>query len=610
MDVPCIAPFHERWSEPPCNREVMGDVPEDIISLHRALLADEEGTVRKDWGGKLSVALSYPNVYRLGMSNLGFQIVYRLLNKRSEVVAERVFLPEGREMSLHLRSGKPLLSLESQHQMQDFDVVAFSLSFENDYPNLLKMLHLARIPIFATERSHSHPLVMAGGITTFLNPEPLAPFVDFFLLGEAEASLNKFLEQCIDLSASTRERGELLKALARNVPSLYVPSLYRTEHKEDGTLGAFVPVHSGIPERVPVACSRGQDRISQEVPVSAITTPRTEFGDRVLIELGRGCGRSCRFCAAGYAYRPPRTHGEPELKAAIDGALARCGQVGLLSAAVSDVPGIENLTAGVVDRGARFSVSSLRAETLSETLLGHLKQAGQRTVAIAPEAGSERLRRVINKHLPTNQITSAARLISKVGDFSLRLYFLMGLPTETRDDISAIVDLVKRIKHHMVKEAAARGTIGRIKLSVNCFVPKPFTPFQWFPMEDVSSLREKQRWLKRALGKEGGVVVNVDVPKWAYIQALLSLGDRRVGAILARAHSMEGDWGKALRHSEVNPDFFVHRPKGLDELLPWDFIDHGISKAYLQSEYRLALEGKESDICNVGECLRCGVCPS
>jgi radical SAM superfamily enzyme YgiQ (UPF0313 family) len=585
----------------------MGDVSEDMISLYRSVLAEEKGAVQKEWGGRFSVALLYPNVYRLGMSNLGFQIVYHLLNQRSDVVAERVFLPEGSELSLHLRSGRPLLSLESQSQVGDFDLVAFSLSFENDYPNMLQMLQLAKIPIFATERSAYHPWIMAGGIATFLNPEPLAPFVDFFLLGEGEPVLNDLMDQLTDLGDSASDRDEILQILAKSVPSFYAPSLYHQEYDQDGTIRSFEPLHPGIPGQIRVARAEPQD---SAVPVSAITTPRTEFGERVLIELGRGCGRSCRFCAAGYAYRPPRPHKEEQLSQAVAGALKRCSRVGLLGAAVSDVPGIENLTAMIVEQGASFSVSSLRADSLTEPLLNHLKQAGQRTVTIAPEAGSERLRKVINKHLSTRQITSAARLISKVGNFSLRLYFLIGLPTETGEDIAAIVDLVKKIKHYMVKEAAPRGRIGRIKLSMSCFIPKPVTPFQWFPMEPVPSLRSKQRRIRKILKREGGVDVNADVAKWAYIQALLSLGDRRVGSILAKNHRMNGDWTRALRYSEVNPDFFVHRPKGLDELLPWDFIDHGISKAYLRREYRSALEEKESDICSVGDCFRCGVCVS
>jgi radical SAM superfamily enzyme YgiQ (UPF0313 family) len=275
---------------------------------------------------------------------------------------------------------------------------------------------------------------------------------------------------------------------------------------------------------------------------------------------------------------------------------------------VLDTPGIKDIFRDINEKGGKFSVSSLRADLLTEEILEQLKKTGMKSLAIAPEAGSERLRRVINKHLSNDQITNAVTLTARASDFSLKLYFLIGLPTETKDDVDEIYDLVKVIKHHMVKESRDRGRIGRIRLSVNCFVPKAFTPFQWFPMEEVAGLKKKQKWLKKTVEKEGGVSVTFDVPKWAYIQTLLSVGDRRVAPILMLVHKYQGDWSMAFRHSEINPDFFVLRPKGLDEILPWDFIDHGIRKEYLIKEYMLALKEKESEICRVGECDRCGVC--
>jgi len=575
----------------------------DIISLYRARLAQEKGTVRKDRGGKVSVALVYPNYYRLGMSNLGFQLVYHLFNKRFDVVAERVFLPEGQEMSLYLQSGKPLLSLESQTPLRNFDLVAFSLSFENDYLNILKILELGKIPLLSKERPDHCPFVMAGGITTFLNPEPLAPFVDFFLLGEAEGNLNEFLDHFLECSPNSASRKEVVETLSRNINSLYVPSLYHARYHDDGTFKSLRPKESWIPEKIKVSRSMGE-----EVPTSAIITRNTELADRVLVELGRGCERSCRFCAAGYAYRPPRFRDKSDLQASIEKAMEMRNQVGLLAAAVSDVPGIEDLTSLIVEKGCGFSISSLRTDNLTRRFLDHLKQAGQKTLTIAPEAGSERLRKVINKHLTEDQIIGAAKLISGSEDFAIRLYFLVGLPTETWNDMTELADLVKKIKHHMVLESASRGSIGQLRLSINCFVPKPFTPFQWFPMEQLTSLRDKQKWLKKTLRKEGGLKVNFDVPRWAYVQALLSMGDRRVSAILLKAHELGGNWSKAFRISDVNPDFFVYRPKDLDETLPWDFIDHGIQKKHLAREYKLALEAEESDICRVGKCYRCGVC--
>jgi radical SAM family uncharacterized protein len=577
-----------------------------IVSLYRQILAAERGFIKKEWGGKkLSVAFAYPNTYRVGMSNLGFQIVYGLLNRRPDVVAERVFLPEGQEMSLYLQSGRPLLSLESQRPVHDFDLLAFSLSFENDYPNILHMLELSGVALERTERLEESPFVMGGGITTFLNPEPIAPFFDFFLLGEAETNLSAFIDLFIALKAQGYRREAFLKHLATGMGSLYVPSLYRPEYHEDGTIRSFQPVCEEVPEKIAASVLR---KLGAEAPASVIVAPDTEFNDRVLIEIGRGCGHACRFCAAGYVYRPPRTYREEAIRSQVEKAMSTGRRVGLLSAAVSDIPGIENITGTIVKSGGDFSVSSLRAETITSGLLKDMRASGQRTIAIAPEAGSERLRRIINKHLSEEQILEAASLISTTYPFNLRLYFLIGLPTETQEDIAGIPALVKKIKHMMVKTSSRRGRIGQIRLSVNCFIPKPFTPFQWFPLEEVNTLREKQRWLKKALVKQGGIQVHFDLPKWAYVQALLSNGDRRVAPIILETHRTRGNWKKAIRSSKMNPDFFVYREKNLDEMLPWDFVDHGLSKKHLAREYSLAIQGRQSEGCRIGECHRCGIC--
>ena len=551
------------------------------------------------------MALAYPNLYRIGMSNLGFQVVYELLNRRQDVAAERFFLPHVEAVSPAVESGKGLLSIESLSPLHTFDLVAFSLSFENDYPNILKMLQLGKIPLLSEERNDFHPLILAGGINTFLNPEPLAPFFDFFLLGEAEVVLQSFMDRFRELKGSGAGRQERISVLAQTCTSLYAPCLYNVEYDRDGLILSRRALAPFVPETVAVARC-----IKEPLPVrrSTVLTPDTEFGDKVLVELARGCGRSCRFCAAGYVYRPPRFHPEQALFPVIEEALDKGRPLGLMSACVSDVPGIEQLTGLILERGGRYSVSSLRADSLTPAMAAHLRQAGQRSIAIAPEAGSERMRRVINKHLSREQIIDAVRTIAKAGDFSLRLYFLIGLPTETREDVEEIVTLVKAVKHHMVKESAPRGRIRQIKLSVNCFIPKPFTPFQWFPLEDAVSLKEKQKWLKKALSRVGGVKASFDVPKWAYVQALLALGDRRVASLLLAAHEEGGDWKRAFRQKDLNPDFYVYRPKGLDEILPWDFVDHGIRKEHLIREYKLALKAKESEPCRVGECTRCGVC--
>ena len=566
-------------------------------------LADEAGTIIKDWGGKVPMVLAYPNRYFLGMSNLGFQTVYHLLNRMPNVVCERMFLPESEDMAA-ASSGTGPLSVETQRPLADFRIVAFSVAFENDYANLVHLLQLGKLNLHSSRRHQHEPLVVAGGVATFLNPEPIAPFIDVFLLGEAESLLDEFINTWQELQQNSASREEQLAYLAKRVSGAYVPSLFRVEDDGLGRLTSFEPLID-IPKKIPVRAAA----IEGEGPVaSLISTPHTEFANTILVEIGRGCGRGCRFCAAGFVYRPVRYQpGHEVVRKVLAGALPE-NKIGLLSSAVSDHPDIDAICLQLRQAGARLSVSSLRADTITPSMLEALYESGLQTVAIAPEAGSERLRQAINKNLTEEQILEAVTAVIGAGILNLRFYFMLGLPTETQEDAAAIVQLVKRIKHQQLVVGRGQKRLGTLTLSLHSFVPKPFTPFQWVPFCDLSLLKNRIKRIKRALGAVANVRVHADVPRWAYIQALLSRGDRRLAPLLETVIKHRGNWPKAIKTVNVNPDFYVYRERDKAELLPWDFIDHGVDKDYLWHEYQAALAGETTPPCEPDSCQRCGVC--
>jgi radical SAM superfamily enzyme YgiQ (UPF0313 family) len=564
-------------------------------SPRTALLSAETGTIKKDWRGKISVALTYPNTYHVGMSNLGFQTVYRQINGLDNVVCERAFLPEGAE-----RAHRRLRSLESGRRLADFDIIAFSISFENDYPNLLTILALAGLPLLSSERHTPHALIIAGGATSLLNPEPIALFVDCFLIGEAEPILPRFFE----VYEKHSQREVILEALAKEVPGAYVPAFYQVTYESDGTLAAFRP-KGDFPAKVKRVIAKD---LSLWDTCTTVLTPHTTFDDTYLIEAARGCPHGCRFCAAGFVYRPPRFRTTGQLENALDQAAGRARGVGLMAAAVSDVPGLESLCRRAIAHDLQLSFSSFRANLLTSSFLDVLKQARIKTATIAPDAGSERMRRVINKGISEEDILRAAEWLVGAGIPNLKVYFMIGLPGETMLDVEAIVALCKRIKHRFLKASRAMSRLGQIIVSMSSFVPKPFTPFQWVPLEELKSLKAKIKHVKDGLRRVANVRVHADLPKWAYIQALLSRGDRRTAELLVGVHKNNGNWAKTLKGSIINPDFYVYRERSLDEILPWDFIDHGINKAFLIEEYHKALREETSPPCHVGQCKACGVC--
>ncbi|MFZ7125953.1 MAG: radical SAM protein [Desulfobacterales bacterium] len=553
--------------------------------------ADESGAIRKSWRNRLRVALGYPNRYAVGMSSLGFQAVYGLLNAREEVVCERFFLPA---------PGSPVRTVESGRPISDFDIVAFSVSFENDYVHLVRLLKEAGLPLPAEERGSPHPLVMAGGVACFLNPEPIAPFLDCVLIGEAEAVLPGFL----DRYDPREDRRTLLRALAREVEGVYVPSFYRIAYASDGTLASITP-DGGVPERVRRARVGSLDEVSTR---TVVLTEQTSFSGTALIEVSRGCPHGCRFCSAGFVYRPPRFRPVERLEAEIRDELTRTDRIGLVGAAISDLPGVGGLCARLEGDGVRISFSSLRADALTPELIHALRQNRTKTATIAPEAGSERMRRVINKGVTEEDVMNAAVHLVEGGIPNLKLYFIVGLPTETDDDVDAVVDLVARVRAGFLEASRPRKRIGTLTVSVTPFIPKPFTPFQWAPMEPEAQLRRKLAGLRQRLARMPNVRFQSEAVRESVVQALLSRGDRRLAESIALQASSGESWSRYLKRSALGSALITQRRREPAEILPWDLIDIGVSKAFLWKEYQRALTAKTTAPCPMHACRICGVC--
>jgi len=547
----------------------------------QALLAEEQGTVIKDWGGKISVALVYPNTYAVGMSNLGFQTIYRHLNAMPDVVCERVFMPEPADLDEMQRAQMTPFSLESLRPLTEFHLVGFSVTYEGDYVNVLRLLGMAGIPLRAAARRPHDPLVLMGGVCAFSNPEPIAPFMDFVVVGEGEELV---VELIAAYRAGYRDRTGLLASLA-GLEGVYVPERYDVAYAVDGTV-ADVVARDGAPA---VVAKRRLRNVNAFETIAAVKTSQAEYGHMALLEVGKGCGRGCRFCLEGQVYRPVRHRSVDALRETVE-RMAASGErrIGLVGACVSDYPWLGDLLKIVEDNGMELSISSLRADSLSEGLVAALARGGHRTLTMAPEAGTERLRRSIRKSISDDQLMTACDLVRAHGIPNLKTYFMIGQPTETDEDVEAIPDLARRMLERLRVLDAKGHPFGRLTLSISSFVPKPWTPFQWAPFAGADALSKKLETIKRGVRSLSNVRVLHENPREAALQALLARGDRRVADFLEAAARQGGEWRRALREWDGDADFHTTRPRALDERLPWDHFEVGVKKAGLAREWERA----------------------
>ena len=570
----------------------------DLIDRLQELYKDEDSRVTVNPHAGQKVAIVYPNTYFVGMSNLGLHIIYEEINLRNDSVCERIFLPEKKELEAYDKTKTPLMSVETQRPMHQFDVVAFDVTFEMDYFHIPLMLRHGRVPIMGKDSTDFDPIVIAGGPCATFNPEPFADFIDAFIIGEGEGIVSRVLDIIRDGKMEGLDRHAILRQLA-NISGVYVPSLYVPIYSDDGEFKGY-----HIAEGAPKTIKRHFEMLTSGGE-TVVATNYTEFGAMYIIEVARGCGRHCRFCMAGYCFRVPRVRPLEILKEGVDRAEKLGKKVGLMGAAISDYPEVDELVTYIRSKDMRYSCASLRADSLTQAVVDGLADSGQKTITIAPETGSERLRRVINKGISEEHLQNAATLSAKSGIQHMRLYIMIGLPTETDEDIEAIVGLAERTQAHM----AEVGCKGRLTLSINPFIPKPFTPFQWMAMDNQKTVEKKLQYIKKALQKNRRIEVLVESPKEAYIQGVLARGDRRLGAVLAACAANRGSksFKAEMKAAGLDMDAMNYRERSFDEFLPWSHLDMGMDDGYLEMEWKRSVDEAYTPPCVQG-CKRCGVC--
>ena len=546
----------------------------------------ETGAVRKNWSDQLRIALVYPNSYRVGMSNLGFQHVYHVLNSSSMYLAERFFLEP--ERSSGSKSSVRLLSVESSRPLRDFHVVAFSVPFENDYLNVPLILMQSGLEPLAQNRSSLDPVIISGGVSVSMNPEPLANFMDLFFIGEignvdSPDGLFSTLADMIARYGSTVDRNFLIEHL-KDCPGVYAPGAYRFIRDDTGILES-ISVDEGFPSAVKAVKS---DWDSDPVPYSLVTTPDTEFSDTCLVEVNRGCSRRCRFCASGWIHSPVRYRSLDRIGEVVERVTGEGLRLGLVGSDLAGHPQLEQIIEQILGNAGSFSLSSIRPEGLSDFMMKALASTGQKTATLAPEAASPRLKEVIGKSIAPKLFYSRIEELVAVGIPNVRLYFMIGLPTETDDDVFEMVEFALKCREVFVDASRKTGRIGVLSVQVNPFIPKPWTPFQWAAVTHRKTMEGRINILRNGLKKTSNMSLRIEYGRDFFVQALLSRCDRDLGQKILDT-GLKGKWTvQGLEKTGVSLDAHIYRERSENEIFPWDVVDHGMPKQVLWKIYREA----------------------